>query len=78
MEDIPIESYAPAHMIQKRKQKDVNKDTIEQKSVNCEWRHGPASYWYDRFGVKSDGSNFDYGFKLKKEEVVSKCCYFNI
>ena len=31
----------------------------------CAWRHGPAKYWYDQLNVPEDGSNFDYGFKLK-------------
>lgn len=29
------------------------------------WRFGPAQMWYDSLGVSEDGSNLDYGFKLK-------------
>lgn len=32
------------------------------------WRFGPAKIWYDQIGVAEDGSNLNYGFKLK--EVV--------
>ncbi|XP_046853130.1 transcription initiation factor TFIID subunit 1-like isoform X2 [Xenia sp. Carnegie-2017] len=31
----------------------------------CAWRHGPAAFWYEMLGVDDDGSNLDYGFKLK-------------
>ena len=71
LEDIPIELYAPAHMIQKRQHSDVNKEKAEQQSVSCEWRYGPASYWYDHYNAPNDGSKFDYGFKLKEEMVSS-------
>ena len=36
----------------------------------CEWRNGPAALWYEMLGVNEDGTNLDYGFKLK--EVRSK------
>ena len=32
----------------------------------CEWRHGPAALWYEMLGVDEDGTNLDYGFKLKE------------
>ena len=32
------------------------------------WRFGPAKIWYDQLGVPEDGSNLNYGLKLK--EVV--------
>ena len=32
------------------------------------WRFGPAKVWYDQLGVAEDGSNLNYGLKLK--EVV--------
>ncbi|KAM9788696.1 LOW QUALITY PROTEIN: transcription initiation factor TFIID subunit 1 [Neosynchiropus ocellatus] len=31
----------------------------------AEWRYGPAQLWYDMLSVPEDGSNFNYGFKLK-------------
>ena len=30
------------------------------------WRFGPAQIWYDRLGVPSNPSNFDYGMKKGK------------
>ena len=36
----------------------------------CAWRHGPAALWYEMLGVNEDGTNLDYGFKLK-EQVYS-------
>ena len=30
------------------------------------WRFGPAKVWYDQLGVTEDGSNLNYGFKLKE------------
>lgn len=32
----------------------------------CEWRNGPAALWYEMLGVNEDGTNLDYGFKLKQ------------
>ena len=32
----------------------------------CQWRHGPAALWYEMLGVYEDGTNLDYGFKLKE------------
>uniref|UniRef100_A0A3Q3GWW7 Transcription initiation factor TFIID subunit n=1 Tax=Labrus bergylta TaxID=56723 RepID=A0A3Q3GWW7_9LABR len=37
----------------------------------AEWRYGPAQLWYDMLGVSEDGSNFNYGFKLKEESSDS-------
>ena len=37
----------------------------EQKKA-CEWRHGPAALWYEMLSVDDDGSNLDYGFRLKE------------
>lgn len=37
-----------------------------------QWRHGPAALWYEMLGVNEDGSNLDYGFKIK-EVVVHTC-----
>ncbi|CAB3979442.1 transcription initiation factor TFIID subunit 1 isoform X2 [Paramuricea clavata] len=33
----------------------------------CAWRHGPAALWYEMLGVNEDGTNLDYGFKLKEQ-----------
>eukprot|EP00794_Sanderia_malayensis_P006796 gene6796-7562_t len=68
LEDIPIELYAPAHLIQKRQKNEVTEDDKEKQIVNCEWRYGPAEYWYNYYNVRNDGANFDYGFKLKEEK----------
>lgn len=40
----------------------------ESRPKVAEWRYGPAQLWYDMLGVSEDGSNFNYGFKLKEEE----------
>jgi len=32
----------------------------------CQWRHGPAALWYEMLGVNEDGTDLDYGFKLKE------------
>uniref|UniRef100_A0A7N8YC84 Transcription initiation factor TFIID subunit n=1 Tax=Mastacembelus armatus TaxID=205130 RepID=A0A7N8YC84_9TELE len=37
----------------------------ESRPKVAEWRYGPAQLWYDMLGVPEDGSNFNYGFKLK-------------
>lgn len=55
-------------------------DKEEEKKV-CAWRHGPAALWYEMLGVNEDGTNLDYGFKLK-EDVCSEhylliCLYNN-
>ncbi|KAK7925576.1 hypothetical protein WMY93_007886 [Mugilogobius chulae] len=51
---------------------DGDKETESRPKV-AEWRYGPAQLWYDMLGVSEDGSNFNYGFKLKdkmdKEEI---------
>ena len=36
-----------------------NRDTVA-------WRFGPAKIWYDQLGVNEDGSNLNYGLKLKE------------
>ncbi|KAG7495206.1 transcription initiation factor TFIID subunit 1-like isoform X3 [Solea senegalensis] len=38
---------------------------IESRPKVAEWRYGPAQLWYDMLGIPEDGSNFNYGFKLK-------------
>uniref|UniRef100_A0A671VPF2 Transcription initiation factor TFIID subunit n=1 Tax=Sparus aurata TaxID=8175 RepID=A0A671VPF2_SPAAU len=40
----------------------------ESRPKVAEWRYGPAQLWYDMLGVSEDGSNFNYGFKLKEEQ----------
>lgn len=39
----------------------------ESRPKVAEWRYGPAQLWYDMLGISEDGSNFNYGFKLKEE-----------
>lgn len=41
---------------------------MESRPKVAEWRYGPAQLWYDMLGVPEDGSNFNYGFKLKEEQ----------
>lgn len=41
----------------------------ESRPKVAEWRYGPAQLWYDMLGVPEDGSNFNYGFKLKEEDL---------
>lgn len=41
----------------------------ESRPKVAEWRYGPAQLWYDMLGVSEDGSNFNYGFKLKEEQT---------
>uniref|UniRef100_A0AAF5PPD9 Bromodomain containing protein n=1 Tax=Wuchereria bancrofti TaxID=6293 RepID=A0AAF5PPD9_WUCBA len=36
------------------------------------WRFGPARIWYDSMNVLSNPSHFDYGFKLKREQLLQK------
>lgn len=44
----------------------------EDNKNGAEWRHGPASFWYDRLNVPENGQNFNYGFKLKNESGEEK------
>ncbi|KAM9781689.1 transcription initiation factor TFIID subunit 1 isoform 2-T2 [Syngnathus typhle] len=46
---------------------DGDKETESRPKV-AEWRYGPAQLWYDMMGVPEDGSNFNYGLKLKEME----------
>lgn len=41
---------------------------METRPKVAEWRYGPAQLWYDMLGVPEDGSNFNYGFKLKEKQ----------
>ncbi|XP_055004851.1 transcription initiation factor TFIID subunit 1 isoform X2 [Boleophthalmus pectinirostris] len=45
---------------------DGDKETESRPKV-AEWRYGPAQLWYDMLCVPEDGSNFNYGFRLKEE-----------
>ncbi|KAJ7383773.1 Transcription initiation factor TFIID subunit 1 [Desmophyllum pertusum] len=52
--------------------RDMNGDwnSLGLQDVNkyvCEWRNGPAALWYEMLGVNEDGTNLDYGFKLKEK-----------
>ncbi|XP_024921771.1 transcription initiation factor TFIID subunit 1 [Cynoglossus semilaevis] len=51
---------------------------IESRPRVAEWRYGPAQLWYDMLGIPEDGSNFNYGFKLKEksssEEPAQEPC----
>nr|XP_033801418.1 transcription initiation factor TFIID subunit 1 isoform X2 [Geotrypetes seraphini] len=40
----------------------------ETKPKVAEWRYGPAQLWYDMLGIPEDGSDFEYGFKLKEKQ----------
>ncbi|XP_075876541.1 transcription initiation factor TFIID subunit 1 isoform X8 [Nelusetta ayraudi] len=44
-----------------------DKETETRPKV-AEWRYGPAQLWYDMLCVPEDGSNFNYGFKLKEKQ----------
>jgi transcription initiation factor TFIID subunit 1 len=39
----------------------------EDEKKMCAWRRGPAALWYEMLGVNEDGTNLDYGFKLKEQ-----------
>lgn len=46
---------------------DGDKETESRPKI-AEWRYGPAQLWYDMLGIFEDGSNFNYGFKLKEKQ----------
>lgn len=46
---------------------DGDKETETRPKI-AEWRYGPAQLWYDMLCVSEDGSNFNYGFKLKETQ----------
>lgn len=48
---------------------DGDKETESRPKI-AEWRYGPAQLWYDMLGVSEDGSNFNYGFKLKESSPI--------
>lgn len=39
---------------------------LQNKKRLMAWRYGPAALWYEMLGVNEDGSNLDYGFKVKE------------
>ena len=41
----------------------------DRKPRVADWRYGPAQLWYDMLGVSDAGDEFDYGFRLKSENV---------
>lgn len=52
------------------KQTNQNKQENEDGSNNqAYWRAGPAKLWYDMLGIPENGDEFDYGFKLKDNNV---------
>ena len=55
--------------IEDDKQLDARQDPSTK--IQCEWRYGPAALWYELLGVSEDGSNLDYGFKLKQVCMAS-------
>ena len=44
----------------------------------CEWRNGPAALWYEMLGVNEDGTNLDYGFKLKEVKTKFMVSFCNV
>uniref|UniRef100_A0A1I8BD87 Bromo domain-containing protein n=1 Tax=Meloidogyne hapla TaxID=6305 RepID=A0A1I8BD87_MELHA len=50
-------------LLNKNKQQQINEEDEESAPP---WRFGPAQIWYDRLGVPSNPSNFDYGMKKGK------------
>ncbi|XP_048585830.1 transcription initiation factor TFIID subunit 1 isoform X2 [Nematostella vectensis] len=45
-----------------------NAAEYEEANRACEWRYGPAALWYEMLGVSEDGSDLDYGFRVKEEK----------
>lgn len=43
--------------------KSSSKHSIDPET--CEWRFGPAKVWYDMLAMPEDGSQLNYGFKLR-------------
>lgn len=48
---------------------DGDKETESRPKI-AEWRYGPAQLWYDMLGVSEDGSNFNYGFRLRESVPI--------
>ncbi|XP_013766925.1 transcription initiation factor TFIID subunit 1 isoform X1 [Pundamilia nyererei] len=67
LSDDEITMMAPVESKFSQTSGDGDKETESRPKV-AEWRYGPAQLWYDMLGVSEDGSNFNYGFKLKEME----------
>lgn len=66
LSDDEITMMAPVESKFSQTSGDADKETESRPKV-AEWRYGPAQLWYDMLGVPEDGSNFNYGFKLKED-----------
>ncbi|XP_032431863.1 transcription initiation factor TFIID subunit 1 isoform X3 [Xiphophorus hellerii] len=67
LSDDEITMMAPVESKFSQTSGDADKETESRPRV-AEWRYGPAQLWYDMLGVPEDGSNFNYGFKLKEDQ----------
>ena len=73
---------APMELVTKDKG-DADEDKLldlgqdQSGKIQCEWRYGPAALWYELLGVSEDGSDLDYGFRLKQVCVFSTS-FFNL
>ncbi|XP_015251266.1 PREDICTED: transcription initiation factor TFIID subunit 1 isoform X4 [Cyprinodon variegatus] len=68
LSDDEITMMAPVESKFSQTSGDADKETESRPKV-AEWRYGPAQLWYDMLGVPEDGSNFNYGFKLKEDNL---------
>ncbi|XP_035999150.1 transcription initiation factor TFIID subunit 1 isoform X7 [Fundulus heteroclitus] len=66
LSDDEITMMAPVESKFSQTSGDADKETESRPKV-AEWRYGPAQLWYDMLGVPEDGSNFNYGFRLKED-----------
>lgn len=46
------------------------KENVKTSPAFTDWRFGPAKYWFDMIKVPETGSDFDYGFKLAKDNKL--------
>ncbi|TNN88682.1 Transcription initiation factor TFIID subunit 1-like [Liparis tanakae] len=67
LSDDEITMMAPVESKFSQTSGDGDKEAESRPKV-AEWRYGPAQLWYDMLGVSEDGTNFNYGFKLKEEQ----------
>ena len=70
----PIENDGKADKSSLQSRDGIDKE--EEKKV-CAWRHGPAALWYEMLGVNEDGTNLDYGFKLREDVCSDYYSLFN-
>uniref|UniRef100_A0A3P9QEK6 Transcription initiation factor TFIID subunit n=1 Tax=Poecilia reticulata TaxID=8081 RepID=A0A3P9QEK6_POERE len=68
LSDDEITMMAPVESKFSQTSGDADKETESRPKV-AEWRYGPAQLWYDMLGVPEDGSNFNYGFKLREDQL---------